>query len=60
MPRVVALYLYPLKGFTSEKCDTLTVLSIGRIAGDRVLGIRFADTEAPDDAWSSGEQSCRA
>jgi uncharacterized protein len=32
MPRVVALYRYPLKGFTPEKCDTLTVLSEGRIA----------------------------
>jgi uncharacterized protein len=52
MPRVVALYRYPLKGFTPEECDTLTVLSEGRIAGDRVLGIRFADTQAPDDAWS--------
>jgi uncharacterized protein len=52
MTRVVALYRYPLKGFTPEECDTLTVLSEGRIAGDRVLGIRFADTEAPDDAWS--------
>ena len=51
MPRVVALYRYPLKGFTPEKCDTLTVLSEGRIAGDRVLGIRFVDTEAPADAW---------
>ena len=52
MARVVALYRYPLKGFTPEACDTLTVLAEGRIAGDRVLGIRFADTEAPDDAWS--------
>ena len=52
MPRVVALYRYPLKGFTPEECDTLTVLSEGRIAGDRVLGIRFADTQEPDDAWS--------
>jgi uncharacterized protein YcbX len=51
MPRVVALYRYPLEGFTPEKCDTLTVLSEGRIAGDQVLGIRFADIEAPDDAW---------
>jgi len=51
MPRVVALYRYSLKGFTPEKCDTLTVLSEGRIAGNRVLGTRFADTEAPDDAW---------
>ena len=52
MPHVVALYRYPVKGFTPEKCDTLTVLDQGRIAGDRVLGIRFADTEAADDAWS--------
>ena len=41
MPRVVALYRYPLKGFTPEDCDTLTVLSEGRIAGDQVIGIRF-------------------
>ena len=52
MARVVALYRYPVKGFTPEECDTLTVLGEGRIAGDRVLGIRFADTEAPDHAWS--------
>ena len=52
MPHVVALYRYPLKGFTPEECKTLTVLDEGRIAGDRVLGIRFADTEAADDAWS--------
>jgi uncharacterized protein YcbX len=52
MPHVVALYRYPVKGFTPEECDTLTVLDEGRIAGDRVLGVRFADTEAADDAWS--------
>jgi uncharacterized protein len=52
MPHVVALYRYPVKGFTPEECKTLTVLDEGRIAGDRVLGIRFADTEATDDAWS--------
>jgi uncharacterized protein YcbX len=52
MRQVAALYRYPLKGFTPEACDTLTVLDEGRIAGDRVLGIRFADTEAADDAWS--------
>ncbi|HXV79106.1 MAG TPA: MOSC domain-containing protein, partial [Candidatus Binatia bacterium] len=33
-------------------CETLTVLDEGRVAGDRVLGIRFADTDAPDEAWS--------
>lgn len=52
MPHVVALYRYPVKGFTPEECKTLTVLDGGRIAGDRVLGIRFADTQAADDAWS--------
>jgi len=52
MPRVAALYRYPLKGFTPEECETLTVLADGRIAGDRVLGIRFADTAAADEAWS--------
>jgi uncharacterized protein YcbX len=52
MPRIAALYRYPVKGFTPEECETLTVLDEGRIAGDRVLGIRFADTEAADDAWS--------
>jgi uncharacterized protein len=52
MPRVAALYRYPVKGFTPEACDTLTVLDEGRIAGDRVLGIRFADTAAADEAWS--------
>jgi uncharacterized protein len=52
MPHVAALYRYPVKGFTPEECDTLTVLDEGRIAGDRVLGVRFADTEAADNAWS--------
>jgi len=52
MPHVVALYRYPVKGFTPEECETLTVLDEGRIAGDRVLGVRFADTDAADDTWS--------
>ena len=52
MPHVAALYRYPVKGFTPEECETLTVLDEGRIAGDRVLGVRFADTEAADNAWS--------
>jgi uncharacterized protein YcbX len=52
MGRVVALYRFPVKGFSPEACASLTVLETGRIAGDRVLGIRFADTEAADDVWS--------
>ena len=52
MPHVAALYRYPVKGFTPEECETLTVRDDGRIAGDRVLGIRFADTAVADEAWS--------
>ena len=52
MPRVVALYRYPVKGLTPEACETLTVLEEGRIAGDRALGFRFASCTAPDEAWS--------
>lgn len=52
MPYVATLYRYPVKGFTAEECETLTVLDEGRVAGDRVLGLRFADTAAPDEAWS--------
>lgn len=52
MPRVVALYRYPVKGFTPEACETLTVLAEGRIAGDRALGLRFANSPFPDHAWS--------
>lgn len=52
MPRVVALYRYPVKGLTPEACETLTVLEEGRIAGDRALGFRFASCVVPDEAWS--------
>ena len=50
MPRVSALYRYPVKGYTPERCEALTVLAEGRIAGDRVLAFRFANV--PGDAWS--------
>jgi uncharacterized protein YcbX len=52
MPHVVALYRYPVKSFTPESRQSLTILPDGRIAGDRVLGFRFADTPEPDEAWS--------
>jgi uncharacterized protein YcbX len=55
-PRVVALYRYPVKGFTPEACATLTVLAEGRIAGDRVLAVRLADADAADAAWSRKQQ----
>ena len=53
MPHVVALYRYPVKGLAPESCTALSLLASGRVAGDRVLGVRFADTPEPDDAWSS-------
>src|SRR5438874_6002993 len=52
LPRVAALYRYPIKGFTPEPRETLSILPSGRVAGDRVLGVRFADTDAADEAWS--------
>lgn len=50
---VAALYRYPVKGFSAEQCDALTVLKHGRIAGDRVLGLRFANSMIPDNAWGT-------
>ena len=55
--RVAALYRYPVKGFTPEECDTLSVLDGGRIAGDRVLGVRFANASMADDAWGTKRES---
>jgi uncharacterized protein YcbX len=52
MARVAALYRYPVKGFTPERPESLTVLATGRIAGDRALAFRFADSGLPEDAWS--------
>ncbi len=51
MAKVVALYRYPVKGFTPERCEQLRVLPGGRVAGDRVLNFRFADAPVADTAW---------
>jgi uncharacterized protein YcbX len=51
MPKVTALYRYPVKGFTPEPVARLTVLPGGRVAGDRVLNFRFADAPVADTAW---------
>lgn len=51
--RVAALYRYPMKGFTREECEFLSVLDAGRIAGDRVVGVRFANAAASGDAWGT-------
>jgi uncharacterized protein YcbX len=50
---VAALYRYPLKGFSPEPCERLSVVPGGRIAGDRVLGLRYADAAAAGDAWGT-------
>jgi len=51
MSKVIALYRYPVKGFSPESCDRLKVLPGGRVAGDRVLNFRFADAPVADDMW---------
>jgi uncharacterized protein YcbX len=51
MSVVTALYRYPVKGFTPERCERITVLPGGRVAGDRVLNFRFADAPVADGAW---------
>jgi uncharacterized protein YcbX len=51
MPRVIALYRYPVKGFTGQAVESITVLPGGRVAGDRVLNFRFADAPVADTAW---------
>jgi len=51
--RVAALYRYPVKGFSAEESEALTVVDGGRIAGDRVLAVRFANSQIPGDAWGT-------
>lgn len=48
MPRVAALYRYPVKGFTPERRSELVVQADGRVAGDRVLAFRFAAAVTPE------------
>lgn len=49
MPQVVALYRHPIKGFTPEPLESMTVQADGRVAGDRVLAFRFADAATPEE-----------
>ena len=53
MMRIADLFRYPIKGFTRERCDFLDVLPGGRIAGDRVLGLRYHNAQSGDDAWGT-------
>ncbi|GAA4765136.1 MOSC domain-containing protein [Microbacterium gilvum] len=49
MVHVAALFRHPVKGFTPEAVDNLVVQDDGRVAGDRVLAIRFADAAEPEE-----------
>lgn len=51
MAKVVALYRYPVKGFSPQSVERITVLPGGRVAGDRVLNFRFADAPVSDTEW---------
>lgn len=56
MAHVSALFRYPVKGFTPEPVQSLTIQPDGRVRGDRVLAFRFdtaADPEHRDglDYW---------
>ena len=50
MPKVVDLYRHPVKSFTPELVDSLSIVD-GRVQGDRVLAFRFANKN-PVDEWS--------
>ena len=47
--KVTKLHRHPVKSFTPEPLERLSVTSEGRIAGDRVLAFRLADVAPPDD-----------
>ncbi|MHA3683275.1 MOSC domain-containing protein [Leucobacter sp. HY1910] len=49
MPKVVALYKYPVKGFTPEPARSLTILPDGRVAGDRLFAFRFGDAATAEE-----------
>jgi len=42
-----------VKGFAGEDCAALSVVAGGRIAGDRVLGVRFANSAVAADDWGT-------
>src|SRR5690606_16372649 len=60
MAEVVALYRFPVKGFTEEPRSELTVLDDGRIYGDRALTFRYANALEPrmrggNEVWSKSK-----
>lgn len=60
MAEVVALYRFPVKGFTQEECAELTVQDDGRIFGDRAFTLRYANALEPrlrdeHEVWSKSK-----
>lgn len=63
MPKIAALYRYPIKGLEPERLSAVRLQSDGRIAGDRVLTFRYADALVPQardglDYWPKGGGLC--
>jgi hypothetical protein len=46
---VTALHRHPVKSFTPERMERLSVMPDGRVAGDRVLAFRLGDVAPADD-----------
>ena len=46
---VTALYRHPVKSFTPERREQLSLTADGRVQGDHVLAFRLADVAPPDD-----------
>ena len=52
MSSITALYRYPVKGLSAETLDRASILDTGTVAGDRILGLLFADAgPAVEDGW---------
>lgn len=49
MAHVSALFRYPVKGFTPESMQELTIQPDGRVRGDRVLAFRFSNARLPEN-----------
>lgn len=59
MTKVAALYRYPIKGFTPEQVESLSLTDNNRVVGDRVLAFRYPRGTTPSDEegrdyWEKG------
>lgn len=60
MAQIVALYRFPVKGFSEEPVSELVVQDDGRIAGDRAFSFRYDDAVQPRErdgleVWSKSK-----